>query len=119
MARCRVKRGFFVLSDCGRPADLSCSKCQRAACDEHLTQRDGQPLCHDCRAREEQSDHYHDNWPHRYRHGYYSGHGYHALYYGSHRDSYYDDYEVRAFDKSAAQEGADFEEDPGGSFFDS
>lgn len=96
MARCQVKRGFFVLRDCGNGAVAVCSLCNRAVCSEHITPGIAQITCVDCHARQQQTDDPDDIYT--YRHRYYTETHYAPIYSGGTYETYYDDYDVRSFD---------------------
>ena len=88
--------------------------------------RDGSVLCVECNAREEEEngedengeEEFDESWAYSQRHDYYSGSHYNPVYSGHRQDHYYDDYDVRGFDKKEGEllEG---EEESGGSFYDS
>jgi hypothetical protein len=101
MATCAVRRGFFVLRDCGEPAGNVCSECARPICPEHTVMADT-VLCVECSGRHreqtEDEDWYNGSGAYAYRHQYYSRHHYGPVYTGTHHDGYYDNYDVRSFD---------------------
>ena len=116
---CAIKRGFFVLRDCGNTAFNACQYCSRLVCQEHSLM-DGQMLiCLDCRARQKQltdeeqkemianESSFGRSGLHTYRHSYYSSRNYAPFYTGIYYSQYYDTYDTRAFDKRATQEGFD------------
>lgn len=51
---CACKRGFFTLRDCGQAATATCAICSRRVCQEHLAPEQGQPVCVECAARQEE-----------------------------------------------------------------
>ena len=130
MTRCAVKRGFFVLRDCDDMAANYCNTCSRPMCFQHSVFSEQGLFCVECNSRtqeengEEEHDEsngegeYDENWAYSYRHSYYSESDYDPFYTGRRHDSYYDDYDVRAFDK---KEGDSLEDDEEGGegFFDS
>jgi hypothetical protein len=128
MADCAVKRGFFVLRDCGGPAANQCSACQRLVCIQHMVSRGPNILCLECNARQEQltdeerqerlQDPTDPSGVYAYRQGYYTRYGYRPFYSGFFYDDYYDDYDLRSFDQ-APDEGVEGEEDSGAGFMDS
>jgi hypothetical protein len=115
MAKCSLKRGFFILRNCSSRADSTCSKCNRPVCPDHYKlQEGGSVVCLDCFGKQENSvksksygkgkqvallkereDVY------GYRHVYYGRGLYHPIYIGDYYDDYYDDYDIRAFDERA------------------
>jgi hypothetical protein len=111
MSACAVKRGFFVLRDCGQPAAVSCSLCARPICPEHLVRKGGpalpgQPgqavICVECFAKNEQADQGEDASPYRLRHRFYTSGLYGPIYDGDgDLGTYYDDYDFRSFDPPA------------------
>jgi len=111
MGTCAVKRGLFVLRDCGGQAAAQCSECGRPVCYQHMVSRGVAKFCVECNARqlsEEQrrarmEDLEDDTGFYAYRSGFYGRYGYNPFYSGSYYDSYYDDYDVRLF--------ADFDDD--------
>ncbi len=112
---CMCKRGFFVLRDCGNPANRSCQRCNRPACLEHLSPTTGMLVCVECAAREEQTavdPTYDPNWTYGYRHRYYTGHHYTPIFWGTTSGSYYNDYDFRSFDNDVLSD--DVEGDFGG-----
>ena len=126
MTNCAVKRGFFVLRDCDDPAANFCNTCSRPLCFQHSVFSDAGILCVECNAREREADgeedqteeDYDESWAYGYRHDYYSGSGYSPFYTGHHYNNYYDDYDVRAFDKKEGDSLEDEEEGDQG-FLDS
>lgn len=115
MAKCCIKRGFFVLRDCTTRADTTCSVCNRPVCPDHYKLQDGGAfICLDCfgkrkkelnqkhistsqnkqtyKSIDDESDVY------AYRHEYYGYAYYHPIYFGHDMDSYYDEYDIRSFD---------------------
>lgn len=51
MSRCAIRRGFFVLRDCGARPVGTCDACGRAACGEHATEAPGGGVrCVECDA---------------------------------------------------------------------
>jgi hypothetical protein len=142
MSGCAIKRGFFILRDCGKPATAVCSVCNRSICQEHLMPDQMQPLCYDCYARQPNysgaapSDQ--EQWQqrhsvYRYRHNFYNSYGYRPYYQGSYYDPYYndydpyyDDYDFHSFDHSGWHDHDDRDlyddrdwHDHDGDFFDS
>ena len=103
---CMCKRGFFVLRDCGNPAERPCQNCARPTCREHLSPSDT-VTCLECAERREQAmvDDVNDpRWVYGYRHRYYSRHHYSPIYWGSSYDSYYDNYDLRSFDRETTDD---------------
>jgi hypothetical protein len=130
MGRCAVKRGFFVLRDCGNHAINSCSFCSRLVCHEHGFTRGQTLVCLDCNARQQQlkedeqfEQMAEDGTQHRsglytYRHGFYNRGIYSPFYYGDYYDRYYDTYDTRAFERRETDK--DFgDDDAGVGFLDS
>lgn len=101
--QCQVKRGFFILRDCGEPAGHSCISCGRACCALHV-RLGASPICLECEhkgAAPEASSAAmaeDDAWTYLFRDTYYRSSGYHPLYRGSLSDPFYDAYDVRAFE---------------------
>jgi hypothetical protein len=54
-AGCAVKAGFFLLHQCGAPAQATCTACQRPVCGTHTVQVEGQPYCTECAASQNMS----------------------------------------------------------------
>ncbi len=115
MQGCQVKRGFFVLRDCGKVATATCNVCGRQMCDEHRVLGASSAICVDCNARKgrrtggnagDMDDVY------RYRHSYYQKSDYHPIYGGSNYDTYYDQYDVRSFEP--VEDEAEEEQGSGG-----
>jgi hypothetical protein len=131
MGRCIVKRGFFVLRDCGNPAIAGCSFCSRPVCREHSFLRGQTPVCLDCNARQQQlSDDEKFNQMagdsgqnrgalYNYRHGYYTQSGYTPFYAGLYYDHYYDTYDTRAFTRRESDNSFAGDDDGGAGFLDS
>ena len=131
VGKCIVKRGFFVLRDCGNSAINACSFCSRAVCQEHSFMRGQTLVCLDCNGRQQQlteeekfNQMTNDGTQYRgglytYRHGYYNQGGYSPCYYGYYYDNYYDTYDTRAFARREADTDFDGDDDAGGSFLDS
>ena len=130
--RCRAKRGFFSLRDCGDPADAPCVDCKRPMCSLHRSPSSGFTRCLDCEARkpvaaaaaaagtagaadavvaEDLND---PVWPYRYRRRYYHSHHYAPTYVGRYYDNYYSDYDYRTFDRDMRHDRAFSSNDDGG-----
>ncbi len=121
MTRCAVRKGFFVLRNCDKMAANSCPVCGRAVCPEHMFFPPTGPVCVECNARRQEElddNQYGSNWAYSYRHRYYSRTDYYPFYTGYYNDSYYDDYDVRAFDRKEGDYIDDGEEE-GAGFLDS
>ena len=120
MKHCLIRRGFFVLRDCGVAAASTCSACHRPVCEEHMKSTG---TCVECHGKSVEVDDYHtDAWVHRYRHGYYRRSRYAPIYTGRHYgDGFYSDYDMRSFDKRPDDADAydDALDDDGGAFMDS
>jgi hypothetical protein len=102
--RCQCRRGFFALRPCDAAAAHTCGTCRREVCDEHWSPAPP-GLCLDCAARANEryaAGDYDPYWTHSYRHYYYTTTGYRPIYYGPDVDPYYNDYDVRAFDRTDA-----------------
>jgi hypothetical protein len=54
MTTCQCQAGFFVLRICNSPAVVQCGACSRLLCREHTAVSLPQPICYDCRARQQQ-----------------------------------------------------------------
>lgn len=140
MARCGVKKGFFILRDCNEITNTICPVCRRPSCEEHtrrLGEPPGVPHCVECFAKAGASgnpdvaarpaapvaptelDYMDDSWSYRYRDTYYRGSGYRPIYYGRHPGWTYDDNEYRAFDRDVSDDLETDDEDTGGSLMDS
>ena len=115
MPKCAVKKGFFMLRDCGQTTARVCARCARFVCEAHSIDRDTTFLCQECLAKA--NDHEGD-WVHDYRHRYYVRTRYSPYYSGHYYDHYYDDYDVRAFDRELS-EPVDTGDDDSGGFMDS
>lgn len=113
MARCAVKRGFFVLRDCAELAPAVCTACSRPMCPAHTSLAGS--VCVECSARQEELSEDDmrrrlddvDWWadaraPYYYRHRYYSREHYRPVNLGT-LDDYYDDYDVRSFEKGETE----------------
>jgi len=118
MERCRAKRGFFSLRDCGEMSVRPCELCGRPMCSQHLSPMSGFTRCLDCEGRqaekeviEPRSSQQADqplsdpSWPHRYRGRYYNRSGYGPIYTGRYYDPYYDNYDTRSFDPDMSSRG--------------
>ncbi len=122
---CLCKRGFFVLRDCGQPAEKPCERCVRPTCREHLSPRTDLRLCVECAAREQAAatDNINDrDWPYDYRRRYYTDDRYTPIYLGSDTGTAFDDYDYRSFDRTVGDdqiEGDFAGAGAGGSFYDS
>ena len=104
---CMCKRGFFMLRDCGNPAERPCQNCARPTCHEHLSPSTGMVTCVECAEREEQAMENNVNdprWVYGYRRRYYSRNNYAPIYWGTSPGSYYDNYDFRSFDRQATDE---------------
>jgi len=116
MSNCRVRRGFFVLRDCGEPTAQICRGCQRTTCAKHY---DGAVnLCIECKSRDKDLTWRDDGYAMSRRNSYYRDRGYSPIYWGHfHHDPYYNDYNVRDFDSAGDNDG--FDGDEVGDFHDS
>ncbi len=127
MPKCAIKRGFLILRECGGQTSKLCPECARMACEEHMVMAaDAKTwVCVDCHGRrddDDEADSIQDNptaWRHDYRDSYYRNHHYAPYYFGAYYHSYYDDYDVRAFDKDMAEPGDIPAEEGGPDFMDS
>jgi hypothetical protein len=131
IGKCIVKRGFFVLRDCGKQAMNACSFCSRAVCQEHSLMRGQTLVCLDCNARQQQlTDEEKFNQMtgdatqnrsglYTYRHGYYSQGGYSPFYSGFYYSSYYDTYDTRAFTRRETDVAFDGDDSSSIGFLDS
>jgi hypothetical protein len=123
MEGCAVKRGFFVLRDCGNPAMNTCQSCGRPVCREHRVASQQSLLCVDCHARQQQTleqerldafssnDARTESSLYAYRHSYYTHSHYAPFYTGLYYSNYYDTYDARAFNRR--DRGGDFDADDG------
>ncbi len=112
MSACAIKRGFFVLRDCGQAAAVTCSMCSRPTCPEHTVRRGlpGQPhqpvICVECSAKNEQAGPDGEASPYRRRHRFYTSGCYNPIYDGDQAPgAYYDDYDFRGFDSQTPGNG--------------
>ena len=124
MSVCTVRRGFFVLRDCGAAATGMCATCARPVCQEHGVLVGAALHCVECRARENapvNDPAWHERaTPFVHRQRFYSGGHYSPIYTGHHHHwhSSYDDYDVRSFDNDRVEYlGAGDDDDAG--FLDS
>ena len=120
MDACKSKQGFFTLRSCGETAVRNCTTCSRPMCSRHLSASTGFTTCLDCVARGAEQDivdpagtakpgeplvyrppAHPDDWAYDYRHRYYRARSYAPFYTRSDDgdDSYYDDYDLRSFDR--------------------
>ena len=53
MATCQVKKGMFVLNECGNIAHAKCSECGKNVCGKHAEQDGSQIICVECYAKKE------------------------------------------------------------------
>jgi len=72
---CQIKRGFFVLRDCGQVAPYICHVCSRAVCQEHARLEGTTLRCLECLARDhdttaEEPETYDWEWVYAYRQAY-------------------------------------------------
>ncbi len=104
MARCKVRKGFFILRDCENSAKTSCSVCSRPMCEEHTKELNGQPICADCLAKERNNDTVDMTEIESYQ-SIYIRNDYSPFYAGRYRDDFYDDYDELGFE----QENSDIE----------
>ena len=99
MARCLVKVGFLILSDCEEPAGHTCSSCDRSVCGRHFVGEEGQ--CVECSAKRvaaAELDQLDDRWVHKQREKFYAETYYLPIARGHWYEGYYDDLDVRGFD---------------------
>jgi len=128
MAKCAVKRGFLILHECKQETSKLCLSCGRPACEEHLVQSDDGKswICVDCHGKTMKDEDVTQDeagrsraWRYGYRDRYYRSTGYGPYFAGTYYDSYYDDYDARAFDQELADAGDLPEDDGGADFMDS
>lgn len=127
MNECMSRQGFFSLRPCGEPAATSCATCGRMVCASHLSPGSGFTSCLDCVARGVEGNVLNPpgnqtgderEWAYGYRRGYYASHSYSPFYDGDDGDDdYYDDYDLRSFDRdlgstSAGAAGTDADDAP-------
>lgn len=53
MANCQVKKGMFVLNECGNPAQAKCDVCGKTVCTKHAEKEEDQIICVECFAKQE------------------------------------------------------------------
>lgn len=131
MAKCYVKRGFFVLRDCANKAREQCKECERGFCSE-CTAPTSQTVCVECWASQQLShiratdwthqelEKWHtDTWVYAYRNSFLKGTDYKPFYSGKYFDDYYDYDDFRCFEHSDTLVVAGDFELGEGDFFDS
>lgn len=104
--RCQCLRGFFTLRPCDAEDAGICNRCQRHVCRKHLG---AAGVCVECAARADEDrffDEDDDAWFYRNRTSYYRTHHYRPVYWST-VEVPYDDYDVRSFDRRAADDNAD------------
>ena len=118
MDACKSKQGFFTLRGCGEMSVRNCDVCARPMCSRHLSASTSFTRCLDCVARGAEKTAlqqppakpgaplvyrppaHPDDWAYEQRHRYYRSHHYAPFYFGDGDDgSYYDDYDLRSFDR--------------------
>ncbi len=118
---CRVRRGFFVLRDCGAASVATCGDCRRAHCEDHGTGAANR--CVECAARAKEGvpdDPSDPAWAASFRGRYYRGAHYNPIYFASgDGGSTFDDYDARSFDAPEGSAAADFGDDGDGRGLDS
>lgn len=121
MSQCEVKKGFFTLRQCESPSKKKCSICQRLICSEHIKKNvAANTTCIECYAKSDDKDDdmFDGTYAYSYRKSYYEDNHYSPFYFGYMQDSYYDDYDVRAFNKSEAYIGEPGDDYSDGDDFD-
>lgn len=53
MSTCQVKKGMFVLNECGNIAKAQCSECEKNVCGKHAEQDGSRIICVECYAKKE------------------------------------------------------------------
>jgi hypothetical protein len=127
MNECMSRQGFFSLRPCGEPAATGCATCGRMVCARHLSPTSGFTQCMDCTARGVEGDVLNPGgpqpagddreWAYGYRRNYYRSNSYAPFNDSDADDSYYDDYDMRSFDRdlgtsSAHAAGTDADDAP-------
>jgi len=56
MSSCQIKKGIFVLKECGEFAAVKCSTCQKDVCAQHSRQDGSKLVCCECYAIGNQND---------------------------------------------------------------
>ncbi len=122
MAKCAVKCGFFSLRDCGERASQQCGACSRWVCPQHVAVGAEGTLCAECAGKRREGEYETDEWNRErvygYRDRYYRSHSYRPFYYGYNDRDYYDDYDVRGFDRDQS-EPLELGDESEADFFDS
>lgn len=123
MPRCRVRQGFFVLSDCTRNAASSCPACQRPVCADHFVE--DADRCADCYGKADTDLAAEDaHFAYQARARMYREYAYRPVYWGRYRhDTYYSEFEMRDFEGASAYMGDGLANggdlDDAGDFYDS
>lgn len=126
MARCQIKKGLFVVRECGGFAAHTCKECGKYTCSQHGTKEDDGIICGECYAKRDR-ERRKEEGVHRYYDDYYFDNNlfYTYLWYDSYRYSFYNEYNYSPFDSSdydsfddSVMEEFDDNTDEGG-FFDS
>jgi hypothetical protein len=53
---CQIKKGIFVLKECGEFAGVKCAECQKYVCSKHAKQDGAKLTCCECYANSHQND---------------------------------------------------------------
>ena len=108
--KCAIKKGFFVLQDCGGIGTSQCGVCRRHVCNDHVVVEHGQKTCTECLAKEHnpnaqnnglEHDTEQPGWRHKFRRGFYSRHHFSPFYMGVYHSNYYDNNDYRSFNQTA------------------
>lgn len=133
MSKCAIKKGFFILRDCGVSTVVTCLACGRPICPvhTHTPEKKAAPevftSCVECHAKQVTPhgqaappavDPQDDSWSYGYRDWFYRSSHYRPIGYGR-PSKFYDDYDIRSFDDESLGDAASEDEDPRGTVFDS
>ena len=56
MNSCQIKKGIFVLKECGEFAGVTCGECQKYVCAKHAKQDGAKLVCYECFAVTHQNE---------------------------------------------------------------
>lgn len=56
MERCQLKKGLFVLSECGKPASVQCADCGIHVCHQHSKQDGAKLVCVECYSKNQEGN---------------------------------------------------------------
>jgi hypothetical protein len=116
MSTCTVRKGIFVIRECGSQATQTCSACSRPICAAHSQYSGTGMICVECKAVQDAQagratqDYGSPEWPYTYRQGFYNTAFFTPLILSGFLGSAFDQHDFRSFDRKASPQDYDDED---------